>query len=135
VGAVSGIGIDAVDLPRFRQVLTRRPSIVERVFTDAELAYAESSSDRAPHLAARFAAKEAVMKTLGVGIGAVGWRDVEVTRDDAGAPALVLSGRAADLAKRRGVLCWHLSLTHTETVAIASVMAEGASGDAGGGTR
>ena len=121
---VSGIGIDAVDLPRFRRVLERRPTIVERVFTPAELAYAETSADPAPHLAARFAAKEAVLKALGVGIGAVGWREMEVVRADGGAPSLSLTGRAAELGDERGVTRWHLSLSHTGQVAVASVVAE-----------
>jgi holo-[acyl-carrier protein] synthase len=124
MGGVSAIGIDAVDLPRFRRVLERRPTIVERVFTPGELAYAEASTDPAPHLAARFAAKEAVLKALGVGIGAVGWRDMEVLRSDGGAPSLSLTGRAADLGQRRGVTRWHVSLSHTDTVAVASVVAE-----------
>jgi holo-[acyl-carrier protein] synthase len=125
MAGVTGIGIDAVDLPRFRRVLERRPTIVERVFTPGELAYAESSKDPAPHLAARFAAKEAVLKALGVGIGAVGWRDMEVVRAEGGAPSLSLTGRAAQLCVDRGVARWHLSLSHTDTVAVASVIAEG----------
>ena len=127
MGGVSGIGVDAVDVARFRRLLTRRPTIVERVFTPGELAYAESSSDPAPHLAARFAAKEAVLKALGVGIGAAGWRDMEVVRSSVGAPSLSITGRAASLAAERGVARWHLSLSHTETVAVASVVAEGGS--------
>ena len=124
MGGVSGIGIDAVELPRFRRVLERRPKIVGRVFTAGEQAYAETAADAAPHLAARFAAKEAVLKALGVGIGAVGWRDIEVVRTTAGAPSLVVRGRAAALAEQRGIVRWHVSLSHTDTVAVASVVAE-----------
>ena len=124
MGGVSAIGIDAVDLARFRRVLERRPTIVERVFTPGELVYARTATDPAPHLAARFAAKEAVLKALGVGMGAVGWRDMEVVRADGGAPSLSLTGRAAELGDERGVTRWHLSLSHTDTVAIASVVAE-----------
>jgi holo-[acyl-carrier protein] synthase len=105
-------------------VLERRPTIVERVFTPGELAYAETANDPAPHLAARFAAKEAVLKALGVGMGAVGWRDMEVVRADGGAPSLSLTGRAAVLGHERGVTRWHVSLSHTDTVAVASVVAE-----------
>ena len=125
MGGVSGIGIDAVDVPRFRRVLERRPTIVERVFTPGELAYAEASNDPAPHLAVRFAAKEAVLKVLGVGIGALHWRDMEVVRAEGGAPGLSLTGGAAALSAARGVTRWHLSMSHTENVAVASVVAEG----------
>ncbi len=73
-----GIGIDAVDVDRFRRLLERRPSAAARLFTDDELAHGRRWSDPAPRLAARFAAKEAVMKALGVGLGAFAFRDVEV---------------------------------------------------------
>ena len=96
--------------------------------------------DPGPRLAARFAAKEAVLKALGVGIGSAAFRDVEVVRAESGEPHLVLTGSAAALAHARGVTRWHVSLTHTDTVAVASVVAEGAvsqSGvsDQGGETR
>ena len=125
-GGVRGIGVDAVDVERFRRVLRRRPTLASRLFTEAELAYAGASRDPGPRLAARFAAKEAVLKALGVGIGAAGFREVEVTREEGGRPRLELSGRAATLAARHGVRHWHVSLTHTDTVAVASVVAEGA---------
>ncbi|MHB8680795.1 MAG: holo-ACP synthase [Acidimicrobiales bacterium] len=126
MGAVTGIGLDAVELARFRRVLERRPRIAERLFTDAERAYAAGGADPGARLAARFAAKEAVLKALGVGIGAAAFRDVEVVRAASGAPSLQLAGRAARLARDRGVTRWHVSLTHTETTALASVVAEGA---------
>ena len=135
-GRVRGIGVDAVDVARFRTVLERRPALAHRLFTDAERAYAQSARDPGPRLAARFAAKEAVLKALGVGIGATGFRDVEVVRSDDGAPRLALAGRAAALAAARGVRWWHVSLTHTDLVAVASVVAEGdpvAAGDQGDG--
>jgi holo-[acyl-carrier protein] synthase len=124
---VRGIGVDAVDVGRFRQVLERRPALVDRLFTESEQEYARRSRDPGPRLAARFAAKEAVLKALGVGIGAAAFREVEVGRDPEGRPWVRLSGRAAALAARRGVARWHLSLTHTDDVAVASVVAEGGS--------
>jgi len=123
-GAVSGIGVDAVDVVRFRAVLERRPSIVGRLFTAGERAYASGTADPAPRLAARFAAKEAVLKSLGVGIGAADFREVEVVRVESGAPVLSVTGRAAALAEAHGVVRWHVSLTHTDAVAVASVVAE-----------
>ena len=103
VGGVAGIGVDAVDVVRFRRVVARRPGIVHRLFTDTERGLRRRSRDPGPRLAVRFAAKEAVLKALGVGVGAAGFRDVEVTRADDGEPGLVLSGRAEALSVGRGV--------------------------------
>jgi holo-[acyl-carrier protein] synthase len=122
---IRGVGVDAVDVARFRMVLARRPRLAGRLFTEAERSYAESGQDPGSRLAARFAAKEAVLKALGVGLGAADFREVEVVRGDNGAPGLALGGRAAVLATARGVRWWHLSLSHTELVAVASVVAEG----------
>ena len=119
-----GIGIDAVEVDRFRRALRRTPRLAERLFSDGERAYAGLRNDPAERLAVRFAAKEAAMKALGVGLGAVDFRDVEVVRDDdSGAPALRLSGRAADLAAERGIRSWLVSLTHTALLAEAVVVA------------
>lgn len=118
-----GLGIDAVDIARFREVLARRPGMASRLFTDGERSYASGLRDPAPSLAARFAAKEAVMKALGVGIGAFRWQDVEVVRDSSGRPSLLLRGAAATLSDRKGVGKWHLSLTHTAALAEAVVAA------------
>lgn len=122
--SVLGVGVDAVDVPRFRAVVARRPGVADRVFSDGERAYAARFADPATRLAARFAAKEAAMKAMGAGLGAFALRDVEVARDDRGAPVLLLRGAAADLARERGVARWHLSLTHTATSAVAVAVAE-----------
>ncbi|MUH50077.1 MAG: holo-ACP synthase [Actinobacteria bacterium] len=119
-----GIGVDAVEIERFRRSLQRTPSMRERLFTDEELAYVAPQADPVPSLAVRFAAREAVMKALGVGLGAFGFHEVWVTRADSGAPALRVTGRAAELAVAAGVTRWHVSLTHTDVVAIAYVVAE-----------
>lgn len=118
-----GVGIDVVDLDRFRAVLSRRPRLAERLFTDGERAYAGRQRDPTRRLAARFAAKEATMKALGVGLGAFAFRDVEVVRLDSGAPALRLGGRAKTLADQHGVRDWRVSLTHGDLVAEAVVVA------------
>jgi holo-[acyl-carrier protein] synthase len=124
VGVV-GVGIDAVDLLRFARVLGRRASLADRLFTPGELAYARSAVDPVPRLSTRFAAKEAVMKALGVGLGAFSFHDVEVVRIGLDAPGLVLTDAAEALAVRSGVSRWHLSLSHTSEVAVALVVAEG----------
>ena len=121
-----GIGTDVVDVDRFREVIARTPSLVTRVFTEGERSVAEARRDPAPTLAARFAAKEAAMKVLGVGLGEIGWQDVEVVRHPSGRPELVVTGRAAALAAERGVATVHLSITHTAERAVAFVVAESA---------
>jgi holo-[acyl-carrier protein] synthase len=118
-----GLGIDAIDIGRFRAVLARRPALATRLFTDDERAYARRRADPAPSLAARFAAKEAAMKALGVGLGAFGWKDVEVLTSVAGRPSLSVRGAAAALADDQGVEKWQVSLTHTESFAQAVVAA------------
>lgn len=122
---VLGVGLDAVEVARFRRLLARRPRLADRLFTDAERR-SVAGPDPTPRLAARFAAKEAVLKALGAGIGAASWRDMEVVRAESGAPGLRLGGAAARLAAARGVTTWHVSLTHTEFMALASVVASGA---------
>ncbi len=118
-----GIGIDAVEVERFRRFLERRPAAASRLFTDDERAFGARARDAAPRLAARFAAKEAVMKALGVGIGAFAFREVEVVSAPSGAPSLVLHGAADALARRLGVEEWRLSLTHTDALAQAVAVA------------
>jgi holo-[acyl-carrier protein] synthase len=124
-GPVLGVGVDAVDVPRMRRTLERTPSFAVRVFTEAERNDTAARRDPAPGLAARFAAKEAVMKALGVGLGAFGFHDVEVGRLESGQPVVELSGQALVLAAERGVVAWHLSLTHTALVAVAVAVATG----------
>jgi len=124
---VVGVGVDAVDVERFRQGLARYPRLAGRLFTGGELAVVEGTRDPAERLAARFAAKEAVMKALGVGLWRFAWHDVEVEREPAsGAPSLRLVAGAAELARDRHVDRWHVSLTHTSQLAVAVVVAEGA---------
>jgi holo-[acyl-carrier protein] synthase len=121
--AIVGIGIDAVEVDRFRTALAKRPGLMTRLFTAGERAYGEQARDPAERLAARFAAKEAVMKALGVGLGAFAFCDVEVVKAPSGAPSVSLSGRAAELADRLGVTGWRISLTHTARVAEAVAVA------------
>ena len=108
-----------------RQILARTASFEERTFTPGERADAHQRRDPSERFAARFAAKEAVMKALGLGLGAFGFHDVETTLLPSGAPQLVLRNRADELAREAGVARWHLTMTHTETMAIAMVVAEG----------
>jgi holo-[acyl-carrier protein] synthase len=122
--STKGIGIDAVDVARFRASLTRTPAMRDRLFTKEELAYVKPKVDPVPSLAARFAAREAVMKAMGLGLGAFGFHEVWVSRAESGQPALNVTGRARELAVDRGITTWHLTITHTDTLAIAQVVAE-----------
>jgi holo-[acyl-carrier protein] synthase len=121
---VKGIGVDAVDIERFRLSLQRTPSMRQRLFTAEELDYVAPKADPVPSLAARFAAREAVMKAMGLGLGAFGFHEVWVSRAGSGEPSLAITGRAAELAAERDIRRWHLSLTHSSLVAIAYVIAE-----------
>jgi holo-[acyl-carrier protein] synthase len=120
---VVGLGTDLVEVARFRLAMERRVKLPERLFSDAEREYAFRQKDPAKSLAARFGAKEAVMKAMGVGLWKFKFRDVEVVRAKSGAPSVTLHGRAAEMAAERGIGGWHLSLTHTETTAMAVVLA------------
>ena len=117
---IVGVGIDVVDVPRFEIVLGRRPRIVDRLFTEGEQRDARGKAER---LAARFAAKEAVMKSMGVGAGSVPWKSIEVKRAPSGAPSVLLHGAAAQLARQRGADEFSISLTHTAMTAAAFVVA------------
>lgn len=123
---ILGTGVDLVDVERIAQAVARHGDrFLQRVFTPGEIAYCDSSAaHRASRLAARFAAKEAALKALGIGLREVKWTDMEVTRDEQGKPSLRLSGRLAEIAAHRGVTRLHLSLSHTKQYAIAQVVAE-----------
>lgn len=125
VPGVIGIGTDLVEVERFRLALRRRPTIEERLFSDAERAYSHRFKDPTKHLAARFGAKEAVMKAMGVGLWKFAMRDVEVIKLRTGEPILRLHDKAAAMAAERGVREWRLTLTHTDTMAQAIAVALG----------
>lgn len=120
---IVGVGVDAVEIDRFRRSLERTPSMKTRLFTSEELEYVDHHGDPTPSLAARFAAREAVMKAMGVGLGAFEFHDVWVKRAESGRPTLAVTGRAEQIADELGVTEWHLSITHTDSTAIAYVIA------------
>jgi holo-[acyl-carrier protein] synthase len=116
-------GVDIIEVARIRRAAERHGDrFYERFFTQAECAYCEG---RYWALAARFAAKEAVAKALGTGIGDVRWVDIEVVNDEGGMPELRLHGAAAERAAALGLTEWSISLSHTGELAIASVVAMG----------
>jgi holo-[acyl-carrier protein] synthase len=112
---VLGIGIDLVEIARIEAALARfGERFSERVLHPEELAYCASQKHPARSIAARFAAKEAVSKAFGTGIGSeLGWHDIVVRRGDSGAPQIELSAKGAAFMRQRSVGTIHLSLTHT----------------------
>ena len=124
--SVLGIGVDIVETARIDRSLERfGQRFLHRVFTAGEIEYCHSMKYPARHFAARFAAKEAVSKAFGTGIGkAMGWRDIDVHRQGSGQPFVVLEGGAKELAATRGVSTVWISLSHTEHHAVATIVLE-----------
>lgn len=122
---IVGHGIDIVEVERIRGLIDRHGDrFLARCFTERELAYARTRPKRlAEHLAARFAAKEAVLKVLGTGLRhGIGWCDIEVVRQPSGQPTLRLTGMAAEIAGKRGIERWLISLSHVSSHATASAI-------------
>ena len=119
-----GIGVDLCEVDRMRRALARTPGLKQRVFTEQEQRYCDRRRDPTERYAARFAAKEAVLKAMGVGLGACKLRDIEVAKAPSGAPSVLLHGAAAAIAARLGITAWHLALTHTAELAEAIAVAE-----------
>lgn len=127
MNTISGIGVDLVECSRIQHSLDRfGDRFLRRVFTDGEIEYSMSMKFPARHLAARFAAKEAVSKAFGTGIGkSMGWRDIDVHKKPSGEPFLVFTGAAEQLALERKVKQAVITLSHTENYAVAMVVMEG----------
>jgi holo-[acyl-carrier protein] synthase len=126
--SVIGIGVDLVECARIQHSLDRfGDRFLHRVFTDGEIEYSMSMKFPARHLAARFAAKEAVSKAFGTGIGkAMGWRELDVRKKPSGEPYLVFAGEAEQLAQTSGVTSALVTLSHTDNHAMAMVVLQGA---------
>ncbi len=123
---IIGLGTDLIEIARIDASIQRfGDHFLHRVYTPGEIAYCNARKTSAQSFAARFAAKEAAAKALGTGISrGVGWREFEVIRQRGQRPELVLHGRAAEIAQRLGIARLHLSLTHTDQMALAFVVAE-----------
>lgn len=122
---IIGHGVDLLPVERIGRLIDRHGRrFLERCFTERERAYAQPRRRRLEHLAARFAAKEAVLKALGTGWrSGIAWTDVEIVLRPSGEPTVALRGRAARIAERCGIDHWWVSLSHCGDLAIASVIA------------
>ena len=119
-------GVDLVDVARIARMLDDHgEQFLNRCFTPKEQAYCLARKAAATHVAGRFAAKEAILKALGTGWrGQIMWTDMEILNDVAGKPELTLAGESAAIAERLGIKRWHISISHTDSHAIGSAIAE-----------
>jgi len=116
-------GVDLIEIARIDEVVARHGKhYLERIYTPAEL---EQCGKRAESLAGRFAAKEAVAKALGSGIGDVAWKEIEVLGDENNAPVLTLHGKALKKANALGLSRWSVSISHSQSHSVALVVAMG----------
>lgn len=119
-----GLGVDVVEVERIKKICERTPSFKEKMFSPSEIRYCENKPEPEIHFAARFAAKEAVLKALKCGFSnGVGYRDVEVKVKNGGAPIAVLHNRAEEIAKELNVVDVPLSISHTKTEAVCVAIA------------
>jgi holo-[acyl-carrier protein] synthase len=121
--SVAGLGVDIIEIERMERALTRTPRMLQRIFSEEERQYAQGKSRPFAHYALFFAAKEAVLKALGTGFAGMNFTDVEVGHDRYGRPVPLLHGRAAELAKRQGIVELQLSLSYSHSVGVASAVA------------
>lgn len=116
-------GVDLLEIERLRGAIeTHGERFLQRIFTQQEL---DANQNRIESLAGRFAAKEAVAKALGCGIGDVAWKEIEILRAESGAPQLILHGAAEKMSREQGLTSWSLSLSHSQSHAVAMVVAMG----------
>lgn len=122
---IIGIGTDIVEVSRIEKLIEKNPSFLDKVYTDAEIAYCRAKAAMAQSFAARFAAKEAVMKAFGTGWAkGVSFKEIEVVNDGEGKPMVALSGKSLDYANKLRFQAIHLSLSHEKGYAVAFVVIE-----------
>jgi holo-[acyl-carrier protein] synthase len=120
-----GIGIDIIEVSRIADQLSQDPRFRHRLFTDGEITYCEARRFKAQNYAARFAAKEALLKALGTGLrGRMKWKDIEVVNDEVGRPDLRVSGGVGRLFNKKGISAVHVSISHVKDLAVAVVVVE-----------
>lgn len=122
---ITGIGTDFIEIVRIQRAIEKNPHFMERVYTANEIAYCRRKKNVWQSFAARFAAKEAVSKAFGTGIGPVGLMEIEILNAENGQPKVVLHGKALQLAADRNIQRVHISLSHSEAYAMATAVLEG----------
>lgn len=113
MSTIKGIGFDLVDTKRFSIIAEKRPNLLLRLFSRQDLDYSNKFSNPMPHLAARFAVKEAYLKAMGTGIGPIALKDIEIRHEDSGQPFIMVKGKKIDAM---------VSISHTDTTAGAVVI-------------
>lgn len=122
---ILGVGTDMIEIARIQHAIEKNPRFEQRVYTEREVVYCQRKANPWQSFAARFAAKEAVSKALGTGIGVIGLQEVEIVNATSGQPQVVLHGAALALAQNRNIQRVHVSLSHSEAFAIATAVLEG----------
>ena len=122
---IAGVGTDIIEIARIQRAIEKNPHFMERVYTLDEIAYCQRKKNPWQSFAARFAAKEAVSKALGTGIGPVGLAEIEVVNTENGQPMVILHGKARQIAAERNIQQVHISLSHSEAYAMATAVLEG----------
>ena len=123
---IKGIGIDIVSIERIEKMLIRWESkFINKVFTEDEINYCQSKTQRASHFAVRFAAKEAAYKVLGNYLDVLRWREIEVAKQESGKPFLRLHGKTLSVSQDNGIDILHISLSHGKEYAVAQIVGEG----------
>ena len=121
---IFGIGTDMVEISRIQKAIEKNPRFLQKVYTEKEIAYCQRKRNPWQSFAARFAAKEAVSKAMGTGLGKIGLTDIEVLNQSSGQPQIILHGAAQVFAAERGFVRVHISLSHSEAYAIATAIIE-----------
>lgn len=120
---IIGIGTDLFEVERMKSRLENQPSFIDGIFTDNEINYCNQFKNKAERFAARYAAKEALLKALGTGWrDGITFKDINIVNDDLGKPSIELSGMAKDIADKLKVTSIHLSMSHTKSLANAFVI-------------
>lgn len=122
---IKGIGTDIIEIERIAKALERHKGFAKRIYTADEIAYCSQKGNAAASFAVRFAAKEAVAKAFGQGIGRINWLDIEIYHDNRQQPHIHLAGYGKEMAQRLNIEAIHLSLSHSQSYATAVVILEG----------
>ncbi|OGO78488.1 MAG: hypothetical protein A2Y23_06765 [Clostridiales bacterium GWB2_37_7] len=121
---IFGIGTDIVEIQRVQKALERNPKLLNRLFTEYEIAYFKKRNMNVQHIAGSFSAKEAVVKALGTGISGFSWKDVELLRGSSGKPMVKLYNRAKEIAAKNRISTIFVSISHSQSHAMATAVAE-----------